>query len=179
MQTSRMQHKGLSLIELMVVIAVAAILMSVGVPSFRDLIESQRLTATVNDFFAAINLARSEAIKRGRRVDLVPLSSDENWAKGWVVFIDDDDDQRPDPDEQVIYSQGEVHGGIEIDAKFTDSKKQYIAYSGTGRTRTNANSQVTQVGSMTFKSDRQIRKISLNFLGRARVCRPDADGKGC
>lgn len=175
--------KGFTLIEMMVVLAVAAILLGIGVPSFRSLIENQRMTAVTNDFFAAINLARSEAIKRGTRVDLVPAGADGDWSEGWIVFVDADDDQRPDAGEQIIYTHGPVHESIAIIPGFKDSPKgspkQYIAYNGTGRTRTNANSQIPQAGSIEFKSDEQTRKISLNFLGRARVCNPGADGKGC
>jgi type IV fimbrial biogenesis protein FimT len=175
--------KGFTLIEMMTVLAVAAILLGIGIPSFRSLIENQRMTAVANDFFAAINLARSEAIKRGARVDMVPAGVGDDWAEGWVVFVDADDDQRPDTGEPIIYAHGPVHESIAIIPRLTNSSKnspkQYIAYNGTGRTRTNANSQTPQVGSMEFKSDEQIRKISVNFLGRARVCNPGPDGKGC
>src|SRR5690606_17346801 len=130
-----------------------------------------------------INLARSEAIKRGARVDLVPAGDGGDWTEGWVVFVDTDDDQRPDAEEQIVYTHGPVHESIAIIPALTDSSKkspkQYIAYNGTGRTRTNANSQTPQAGSIEFKSDEQTRKITLNFLGRARVCNPGPDGKTC
>lgn len=178
----RTRHLGFTLIEILAVFAIAAILLGIGVPSFRSLIENQRMTATVNDFFAAINLTRSEAIKRGSRVDLVPLDGRE-WENGWMVFIDEDSDQISDTGEQVVFSHGPIHESITIEPSLTDSKKnskkQYIAYNGTGRTRTNANSQTPQVGNLIFSSDNQIRKISLNFLGRSRVCNPGPDGKGC
>ena len=61
---------GVTLVELMVTIAVAAILLAVAVPGFRNLIVSNRLTATTNAFVAALNLARIEAVKRNARVTL-------------------------------------------------------------------------------------------------------------
>jgi type IV fimbrial biogenesis protein FimT len=179
----QMRHNGFSLIEMMTVLAVTVILLGIGVPGFGSLIENQRMTATTNDFFAAINLTRSEAIKRGTRVDLVPADVNGDWANGWVIFVDDNNDQRPDMGEPVIFSHGPVHESIAIVPSLTDSKKkskkQYIAYNGTGRTRTNANSQTPQLGNLEFKSSEQIRKISLNFLGRPRVCNPRTDGKKC
>lgn len=165
---------GFSLIELAVVLAVAGILLMLGVPSFAALINHQKMTTTVNDFFAAINLARSEAIQRGGRVDLVPLDA-ADWSKGWIVFVDRNNNQRPDPGEQIIFSHGPVPDGIKIRSVLTDSTVQYLAYNGSGRTRTNASSQSPQFGTWSFIQDKQIRRIKVNFLGRPRTCNPDQD----
>lgn len=61
---------GFTLVELMVTIALASILLAIAVPSFNQMIVSGRLTAQSNDMLAAINLARSEAIKRNASVTL-------------------------------------------------------------------------------------------------------------
>lgn len=59
------RSSGFSLIELMVTIVVAGIILSIAIPSFRNLILSNELTTTTNDWVSAVNTARSEAIKRG------------------------------------------------------------------------------------------------------------------
>ncbi|GAB6080301.1 GspH/FimT family pseudopilin [Hydrogenophilus hirschii] len=89
---------GVTLVELMVTIAVAAILLAVAVPGFRNLIVSNRLTATTNAFVAALNLARIEAVKRNARVTLCktadPNATKPNcaasatWSQGAIVFVD-------------------------------------------------------------------------------------------
>jgi type IV fimbrial biogenesis protein FimT len=66
----RVRAFGFSLIELMVALAVAAILISAAVPGFQHLIISSRLTTTANELVAALNMARSEAIKRNAAVNL-------------------------------------------------------------------------------------------------------------
>lgn len=169
---------GFSLIELMVVLAIATILLGIGVPSFRMLLQNQRMTTTVNDLFAAINLTRSEAIRRGTRVDLVPVDG-KDWASGWVVFIDQDADQIPDSGEKIIYIHGPVARDIVIKSRFADSSAEYLAYNGTGRTRTNANSRTPQLGNFLLSSEHVSRRIVIGFLGRPRVCNPAMEKSTC
>lgn len=64
----RARHHGFSLIELMITIVVAAILLAIAIPSFRTLILSNELTTTTNEWVTAVNVARSEAIKRSAGV---------------------------------------------------------------------------------------------------------------
>lgn len=170
--------RGFSAIELLVVLAVATILLGIGVPSFRMLLQNQRLTTTVNELFAAINLTRSEAIQRGIRVDLVPADA-RDWASGWVVFIDENDNQKPDEGEKIIFTRGPVPAGITIDSRFFDSSVKYLAYSGTGRTRINANSRTPQSGNFLFTSEYATRRIVIGFLGRPRVCNPATEKSTC
>ncbi|MDB5761355.1 MAG: pilus assembly protein FimT [Herminiimonas sp.] len=167
------------MVELMAILAIASVLLAIGVPSFRSLIQNQRMTTTVNDFFAAVNLARSEAIQRGARVDLVPAGDGTDWTRGWVVLIDRNGNQKADAGEQIIFSHGPAPKGMTIKSAFTDSKVQYLAYNGTGRTRTNANSQTPQLGSWSFALDNQARRIVINFVGRPRVCNPNIDTTTC
>lgn len=175
---SYVQSRGYTMIELMTVLAIAMILLAVGVPSFNSLLQAHRMTTTVNNFFAAVNLARSEAIHRGVRVDLVPADGID-WAKGWIVLVDQNGDQNADPGEQIIFSHGPVPKGLAIKSGFTDSKKPYLAYNGAGRTRTNANSQTPQLGSWSFTLDDHVRRIVVNFLGRPRVCNPKVETTTC
>lgn len=172
------QACGYTMVELMTVLAIAAILLAIGVPSFNSLIKTLRITTTANNFFSAVNLTRSEAIQRGIRVDLVPTDG-VDWANGWIVLIDQNGNQKSDPGEQVIFSSGPVPKGITIKSSFTDSKRPYLAYNGSGRTRTNANSQTPQLGSWVFTLDDHARRIVVNFLGRPRVCNPNIDTTTC
>lgn len=83
---------GFTLVELMVTIAIVAILSAIALPSFSNSIRNNRLATTTNEFIAAVSLARSEAVKsnRGARVC---ASSDgatcgTNWSDGWIVWAD-------------------------------------------------------------------------------------------
>lgn len=160
---------GFSLVELMTALAVAAFLLGLAIPSFAELIQNQKASATVNDFLSAIQLTRSEAIRRGMRVDLVPVG--DNWATGWTIFMDEDGDQKVGAGEQIIYTHAPVPTGMSVSSAMTDQSPLYLAYTGTGRSRTNlAGGQQLQFGSFTFELGNQRRKIYLNALGRPRVC---------
>lgn len=77
-------------------LSIAAILATIGAPSFQDLIRNNRVATQSNELLTALNLARSEAIKRGARVSVCasndPLATTPtcgtDWAKGWIVFTD-------------------------------------------------------------------------------------------
>ena len=83
---------GFSIIELMITLVVAAILLSIVAPSFRDIIQDNRLTTEINSLSASLNLTRSEAIKRGtpatlcKSNDSVSCMAPANWHDGWLVF---------------------------------------------------------------------------------------------
>lgn len=81
---------GFTLVELMVTIAVAAILISIAVPSLSDATTNGKLSASANDLVAGVALGRSEAIKRNAVASLC-VSSDGStcgsggWEQGWII----------------------------------------------------------------------------------------------
>lgn len=75
----RDRNKGFSLIELLVTVAVLAILVTVGIPSFTTLIAHNRADADTGEFYRALNYARLEAINRGVSVRVVPATTGAGW----------------------------------------------------------------------------------------------------
>lgn len=74
---------GFTLIELMIAVAVAGVLLSMGLPSFREAVRLQRTKSAASEMHLSFLLARSEAIKRATNVDITRAGSD--WASGWTV----------------------------------------------------------------------------------------------
>lgn len=177
----RRQSHGLTLVELLIVLAIAAALVVVVTPDLRDMIRRYRLEAAATDLFGAIDLTRSQAIARGSRVQLVPLEAGgANWSSGWIVFVDADGDRRPGPAEEVIASHGPLPEGIVISFNFTSNKlPYYIAYNGAGRSCSYSSSMAARWGSLSLHQDGQIRRIRINMLGRARICNPETDRDSC
>lgn len=76
-------QRGFTAIELMVVVAIVAILTALAAPSFAPLIERWRVRSAAEELSATIYFARSEAIKRGGRISII-----QNGNDGWTVFFD-------------------------------------------------------------------------------------------
>ena len=96
--------------ELMVTIAIAAILVGIAIPSFTSTIASNRLTTSANELVTALNLARSEAVKRGMRITLCKsangssctTSGTVNWSQGWIIFTDQNNNAAYDSSTETL-----------------------------------------------------------------------------
>ncbi|MDY7547151.1 GspH/FimT family pseudopilin [Glaciimonas sp. Gout2] len=92
-------NKGFTLVELMMTIVVFGILVAIALPSMRDFVDEQRVSTSVKEFIAANRLARSEAVKRGKRVTVCSSVNGDigsnvcalktNWSSGWLTMTND------------------------------------------------------------------------------------------
>lgn len=101
---SKQRQTGVTMVELMIVVAIAAILATIAAPSFSDFINNTRLTSTMTQLTGDLNRARSEAIKRNSWVLVCVRNSagtdcgtGTNWQNGWLVCSDPDMDNLCDP----------------------------------------------------------------------------------
>ncbi len=95
------KHSGFTLIELMMVCAVVGVMVVVSVPNMGAFIKNQRIKSQMFDFLNALNIARSEAVKRKTTVticssadlDSTPTcAASTNWATGYIIFEDPNND---------------------------------------------------------------------------------------
>lgn len=145
---ARTPQRGFTLVELVVSIAMLAILASIATPSFMRMIEAQRLRTGAFALISDLTLARSEAVKRGEPVELMPV--DGNWAGGWLV--------RVAATSETIGSQTKIGSGITLASAATS-------------VRFNRNGQVDTVSSVRIAlSDTHDgrRCISLDPSGRPK-----------
>lgn len=88
-------QRGFTLVELIITLAVAAIIVTMAIPSFNTFVRGSRATTQVNDLITSLQFARGEAVKENKRVSIC-MSSDQSTcngaslADGWIVFLDDD-----------------------------------------------------------------------------------------
>jgi type IV fimbrial biogenesis protein FimT len=167
---------GLSLPELCTVLAIAAVLLAIAAPDLRDLVRTQQLKAATADLFSAIDLARARALAQGRQVKLVPLDPlGADWRLGWRVLDGDPGAGMAEP----VAEHGPLAPGIAVGFAFTNSARPYyIAYNGAGRSCADGNSAAARWGTVSLYHGGHIRRITINMLGRARVCDPARDA-GC
>lgn len=86
MQSHRpIRSGGFTLIELMVTIAIAAILLGIGAPSFSEFIKNQAVRTASSDITTMLIFARSEANKRNTNITVTPASG--GWQNGWTVTV--------------------------------------------------------------------------------------------
>lgn len=80
-------QRGFTIVELMVSLAVAAILIGFALPAFNDFIDQRRMASRANDMILAINYARSEAARRGEQVSVQAANpqGDNEWGGGYCV----------------------------------------------------------------------------------------------
>jgi type IV fimbrial biogenesis protein FimT len=94
-------ESGFTLVELMVVVTLAAIVLVVGIPTFRDVIDRTSLATATNMLIGSMNAARSEAVTRQVPVvicassDGGTCSGNDDWSTGWIIFSDPDTNDPP------------------------------------------------------------------------------------
>lgn len=92
--SSQSAHSGFSLLELMLTVSIATILMVVGVPSYKYVTNSNRVSGEINALLGDMQFARVEAVKEGLSVKICPAQNDTAttcnattaWGGGWIVL---------------------------------------------------------------------------------------------
>ena len=164
------RQTGFTLLELMIVVAIAGIVMAIGVPSFQSITTNNRIAANTNEFITALNLARSEAVKRAAAVsvcksaDGATCTTSGDWDQGWIVYFIDEDDK------MVVLR---VFDGLAGDDELTSSVNS-ITYTALGSldggNAVEFNFKLCRKG---FSEGRN--KVEINSVGRASSTRVSCD----
>jgi type IV fimbrial biogenesis protein FimT len=169
--------RGFTLIEFMIVIAVATVLLGFGIPSMTALLNSNKLTSASNALLSSMRLARSEAFKRNGRVvlcksgDGLVCTHAGGWEQGWIVFHDADGDGEHNGDEVIIERGNPLPASLRLTGNLTVAK--YVSFVATGSARLAGGG--FQAGTVTVcnlsATGGEARQIVLNAVGRPRVQR--------
>ena len=186
----RKRIAGFTLLELIITLALAAIIVTVAVPAFQETISRNRRATQANDLVSALSLARSEAIKRGEMVticqsdDQASCTEDEEWEKGWLVFVDSnaaggDNVGELDAGEELLRVYQGLSGGNTL--RVTDTFEDYLSYLPDGLS---LGSDGLANGTFSLcdydEDETEARYIVINVTGRVRVRDYDAaEGDEC
>jgi type IV fimbrial biogenesis protein FimT len=170
----RSQSNGFTLIELMVAVAVLAILSAIAIPQLTRFITNARVSGTMNEYIAAVNLARAEAVARGVRVTICAAAtttscrtSGTDWTVGgWIVFVDDGlNPGQIDAGEEILRQRSDWTGMWSVVAP---AGLRRISYVSNGRPETG-----TMNGGVTFTPDQNDlttqRRVCIDRSGRPRI----------
>ena len=173
--------KGFTLLELMVVLALAGVLATLAAPSFQSLLSESRITSIANEFAASLYSARSMSISKGKRITLCTSRDGESceknihWSSGWLMFEDDANFGEIDQGEPIVWTHEKLPDSYQL--KGNRSVKDYISYTPQGAARSRSGG--FQAGAVTLSlgqtndgtNDQARRKIVLSSGGRVRIIR--------
>ncbi len=164
------KNTGFTLLELMITLALVAILSTLAVPSFTSIIKNNRMVTQLNELNSALSTARSEAIKRGTTVTVCNSANltacSGSWIKsnnGWIVFVDmNNDNVTTDAGEEIL----KVHSALSGNNKLNFNNTAKISYSASGLGN--------KAGTFTLCDDRTpainyAKALIVNSTGRLRT----------
>jgi type IV fimbrial biogenesis protein FimT len=178
LRTSRPRAtRGLTLVELMVAVAILSVLLGAAVTSWKSVGASMRLSAFTNGFVSHFTHARSEAIKRNRRVVMCKSSDGSScattggWEQGWIVFQDTNNNGRRDAEEAIVRRGDALPSGYRLTGNTTVAS--FLSFSPFGGTRLlNGGFQAgTLTVCKTSLEKADARQVVINAVGRPKIQR--------
>ena len=157
---------GYSLYELVMTVAVASVVLGLGLPTFNNISANARIRVEVDRLFHAIHLARQESIVRRRVMTICPTRDGEtcdpdgDWSAGWMLFLNKDRDWPAvrDPDEAIIR-----HIRIDTRVRITANRRSFSLRS-TELRATNGTIVVCD-----HRGHGRVRALIVSYTGRPRV----------
>ncbi len=173
------QH-GLTLVELMVTLAVAIILVAVGMPLFSGVVGSNRATTQANSLMSAMKLARSEAVGRGMDTNVCASNgaqtacdggSPPDWTNGWLVHADTNNNSTFDAAD-ILRIWPPLAASAEVTGTYPGSLTQ-VGFDATGAATGAFSFETADTQASGPNADRSKRCITVTGAGQVRVKRPD------
>jgi type IV fimbrial biogenesis protein FimT len=171
-RTYRSWNRGATFIEILTASTLFCVLSGLGLPVYRDWIAAQQLSNHAHFIADTLDVARSEAIKHGYRVNLCKTRDGRQctdaggWEQGWLLFVDENHSGQVDDDEIVLHREGPVGDGITMQGN--RPVEDYVSYTSLGHAR--LLSGALQMGTFILcKSGQNALKVVLANSGRARI----------
>lgn len=165
---------GVTLVELLVGLAVMALLLAVAVPSFSAMLQNTQRSTLTNDFLADLALTRTEAIRRGQRVAMCKSANGTacitsgHWDQGWLLFVDGNNNGLRENTEPLVRQQASLPDGWRLSGNTPVAR--YISYHPMGNSR--LVSGAFQAGTITIcalsPAQATVSQIVISSVGRPR-----------
>ncbi|SMF43212.1 type IV fimbrial biogenesis protein FimT [Alteromonadaceae bacterium Bs31] len=171
------KENGLTLIELMIGIAVFAILVSLAAPQFTNLMRKQEMKSQASLLKSALAYARNEAISRSSGVNLcgttdgVSCSKAKNWSAGWLVYVDDESstDQYFQSGTDTLLKQNQNKGNSKLSLIASVDVIEYNQFGELDDDSANVDLVVCAAGTTDAEKAYLARTITVTPVGSSRV----------
>jgi len=165
---------GLTLLDLLITVAVLAVLLHLAAPAFSNLIAEQRRLAFANELASGLRAARLEAVQRNRTVIVHPLGGD--WTQGWQLMVDESGRGIEDPDNPVILYR---EGPWPITVRPTSNLEEQVGFDYLGTPRLANRGSLAGSFYLCEPGAEAHRRVVIARSGRVRVTRSAAPTRLC
>lgn len=180
-------QRGVTLIELIVTIAILAIMVAIGFGGYQSMTIRNQLATHANLFLASLHRTRAEAVERQARVTMcIPKSASvrecdstkSDWTAGWIIFVDDDRDGTMNDADDLIFDGGALLGSTTLQTQGTDYA-YYVSFTQSGVTRgLSADSSSLESGTLALCDQKgsvgEHRIVTIRRSGSPSISRVEA-----
>ena len=179
--TSHARQAGFTLIELMITLALAAILMTLAAPTFQRTLAMQKVTAASSDLLASILQARNEAITNNQQTIVQPLV-ETDWSRGWRIYVDVDKSNTysaaNDTLIATVQAAAESVQALSTDVALNTTLGNFVGFDPSGYLLGRSAGRI--VFTSKFIPVAEYKKgVKVGVTGRARVCSTSPESDGC
>jgi type IV fimbrial biogenesis protein FimT len=169
----RRDTSGFTFLELVIALAVTGVLFSIVPTTFAGWIAGQQVANHARHLAESMEIARSEAIKHGYRVNLCRsvdgrqcATAAGGWESGWLMFVDDNNNGEIDDEETVLRSEGPAQNAITVHSN--RPVQDYISYTSLGHARLQTGA--LQMGTLIVcKPGQDALNVVIANSGRTRI----------
>ncbi len=176
MLRTKIRSQGFTLVELMVTIAILAIILTIVGPSFVEIRRSAELNSAISSLIAVINTTRSEAMKRGMNAVIAPTTGTD-WNAGITTFIDANGDNVFNDSDILIQNVPVLPRHFSISQSSMTPNLTVFNASGFAHTMTAQYTSTFTImqNDLTSGSQEEVnqtRRIKVSLTGRVTSCKP-------
>lgn len=167
--------KGFTLIELMIAIAVMAIIAGIAIPRFNEQILNNRSVDLAEELVDAIGFARSQAVSRPARISICASNTGTTceglWSEGYIVFVDNvtSDTTTPADLGVILKFSQRARGNPEISVAFGETPTSLIRFTSTGTLARLSTDALKINTKMADCKGNYAREISITLAGQSTV----------